>query len=408
MFIYEEDHENGNGCSDMVVNGGWCRILPFIPAGFFFTVDNSSSFSLVSSPPSMECLDMLDSDHRSNNRMSEAVNYQTSSSNDLARLVLSEGGWPNLLCSEKKVQQSLDLANVFVGRGDCLVNALLRLLSYALSYLLLCFPQIFLQKKNADPALVNFLKVSFTNSNFSMAFPYVVASEEAMENSLVSGFAEACGQDLEISNVAFAESCSVDGESFQKLAKLHAFNDYLASRMEKRLIRQSNLVVFCYGGSNSMKELDQPHSDSEMFSELIDSVEMLGGKYAVLYASHPFRSIQLPYHRELERFLAEGAGGNASVNSNRCDEVCQIKSSLLKGVLCVSFHALFMIVLFFFFSCLIVEYMIFCKDFSLLGVLMLWLLVMLQGIVLLIILIPGLCFMMGIDTPTIFEAPQDS
>ncbi|RVW48819.1 hypothetical protein CK203_104307 [Vitis vinifera] len=31
-----------------------------------------------------------------------------------------------------------------------------------------------------------------------------------------------------------------------------------------------------------------------------------------------------------------------------------------------------------------------------------------QGIVLLIILISGLCCMMGIDTPTRFEAPQDS
>ncbi|RVX13000.1 hypothetical protein CK203_009710 [Vitis vinifera] len=30
------------------------------------------------------------------------------------------------------------------------------------------------------------------------------------------------------------------------------------------------------------------------------------------------------------------------------------------------------------------------------------------GIVLLIILISGLCCMMGIDTPTRFEAPQDS
>ncbi|KAJ7005346.1 hypothetical protein NC653_009984 [Populus alba x Populus x berolinensis] len=53
---------------------------------------------------------------------------------------------------------------------------------------------------------------------------------------------------------------------------------------------------------------------------------MLGGKYAVLYVSDPFRSIQLPYHQELERFLAEGAGGNASLNSTHCDEVCQIKS----------------------------------------------------------------------------------
>lgn len=34
--------------------------------------------------------------------------------------------------------------------------------------------------------------------------------------------------------------------------------------------------------------------------------------------------------------------------------------------------------------------------------------VMLQGIVLLIILISGICCMMGIDTPTRFEAPQES
>ena len=53
----------------------------------------------------------------------------------------------------------------------------------------------------------------------------------------------------------------------------------------------------------------------EMFPELINSVEMLGGKYAVLYVSDPFRPIQLPYHQELERFFAEGAGGNASLNS---------------------------------------------------------------------------------------------
>ncbi|KAL9349057.1 hypothetical protein Peur_056312 [Populus x canadensis] len=43
VFLDEEDHENGNGCGDMVVNRGWCRIS---------SIDNSSSFPLVSSPPS--------------------------------------------------------------------------------------------------------------------------------------------------------------------------------------------------------------------------------------------------------------------------------------------------------------------------------------------------------------------
>jgi hypothetical protein len=49
--------------------------------------------------------------------------------------------------------------------------------------------------------------------------------------------------------------------------------DYLASRMEKRLSGQPNLVVFCYGGSNSMKELDQPQSESGLIFLLLDDIK---------------------------------------------------------------------------------------------------------------------------------------
>ncbi|KAJ9153297.1 hypothetical protein P3X46_026751 [Hevea brasiliensis] len=285
-------------------------------------------------------------DHRfSKNRMDEAVNYQTISSRNLARSILSEGGWSNLLCTEKKLQQSADLALVFVGR---------ELLSSDVS-----------SSKNADPALVNLLKVSFTRSNFSLAFPYVAASEEeTIENSLVSSLTETCGQDSRINNVAFSESCLIEGDKFQKLADVHAVHDYLVSKMEKRTDGQADLVVFCHGGLYSSKGLEQPQTESETLSELISSVDTLGAKYEVLYISDPFRSIQYPSHRELERFLAEGTAGNGSLNSRICDEVCKIKSSLLEGVL--------------------------------------------VGIVLLIILIAGLCCMMGIDTPTKFETPQDS
>ncbi|KAJ6710688.1 2-C-METHYL-D-ERYTHRITOL 4-PHOSPHATE CYTIDYLYLTRANSFERASE [Salix koriyanagi] len=357
------------------------------------------SFLHASSPPSTTVPAFLWSPHHPHHQMSEVVNYQTISSKDLARSVLSEGGWSNLLCSEKKVQQSMDLALVFVGRG---------LLSTDVS-----------TNKNTDSALVNLLKVSYTKSNFSMAFPYVAASEEAMENSLVSGFAEACGQDLGTSNVAFSESCSVEGENFQKLANLHAINDYLASSMEKRPSGHTDLVVFCYEGSNSMKGLDQPQSESEIFSELISSVEMLGAKYSALYVSDPFRSIQLPYHQELERFLAESAAGNASMNSTHCDEVCQIKSSLLEGVLVLNIETVWYIIL----AVVIGDDLILNGPRLSAGFksqksplkskkIFEWpnssLSSQSPGIVLLIILISGLCCMMGIDTPTRFEAPQDS
>ncbi|NHW78037.1 hypothetical protein, partial [Escherichia coli] len=76
--------------------------------------------------------------------------------------------------------------------------------------------------KKVGPALVDLLKASFTKSNFSIAFPYVAALEEddTMANSLVSGFTKSCGDDMGFSNVAFLESCSVEGANYKKLADL--------------------------------------------------------------------------------------------------------------------------------------------------------------------------------------------
>ncbi|XP_038705265.1 uncharacterized protein LOC120001094 [Tripterygium wilfordii] len=282
-------------------------------------------------------------DEFSSKGMKDAVNYRTISPKDLAKSVLSEGDWANLLCSEKKLQQHMEVALVFVGR---------ELLSSDIS-----------GNKYADTALLDMLKVSYTMSNFSLAFPYVAASgEQTMENILLSGFMETCGWDSAISKVAISESCSVDGENLQRLAVVDL--DFLVSNMEKRSNGQANLVVFCHGGSHSGQGPSRPKPESEIFSEVISSMEQSGAKYSVLYVSDPLRSIQYPTYRELERFLAEGVQGNRSLDSKVCDEVCKIKSSLLEGLF--------------------------------------------VAIVFLIILISGLCCMMGIDTPTRFEAPQES
>lgn len=280
-----------------------------------------------------------------NHELKENINYQIMSPKDLVNSILSEGGWSNLLCAREKLQKPVDLAIVFIGR---------ELHSSDIS-----------GSKRVDPALVNLLKASYTNSTFSMAFPYVAPSEEeTMENLLVSGFTEACGQDLGSVNVAFSDSCSIEGGDYQRLADLQSVHDHLASRTEKKTKGQTDLVVFCQGGFNSLKEVDQPRPESEIMSEVMNTVEKSGAKYAALYVSDPFRSLLYPTYREVERFLAESTGGNASVNSTGCDEVCRIKSSLLEGLF--------------------------------------------VGLVLLLILISGLCCMCGIDTPTRFEAPQES
>lgn len=137
-------------------------------------------------------------------------------------------------------------------------------------------------------------------------------------------------------------------------------------------------------------------------------MENLGAKYTALYVSDPFRSIQFPSHREVERFLAEGTG-NKSVDG--CDGVCRIKSSFLEGIFVVSCLHLSTVQSCFYCFLLVVvksDYAPFFPCCCLLCLLIIYVLyVLFQAIVLLIILISGLCCMMGIDTPTRFEAPTD-
>ncbi|XP_049389376.1 uncharacterized protein LOC125853693 [Solanum stenotomum] len=273
---------------------------------------------------------------------SEAVNYRTLSLKDLVKSVMAEGGWSDLLCSGKEGGQHLDLALVFVGK---------ELQSVDIS-----------RPKNANSELVDLLKASVAKSNFSLAFPYIDASEEreSVESSLISEFTNTCGHGLEASNIAFSQSCSVEGGSFEKLTDVHSVQNYLLSRITKQSKGQPNLIVLCDQGHRTLGGAEDQTSEGQVLSQLLSYVENLGAKYTALYVSDPFRSIQFPSHREVERFLAEGTG-NKSVDG--CDGVCRIKSSFLEGIF--------------------------------------------VAIVLLIILISGLCCMMGIDTPTRFEAPTD-
>ncbi|CAM8964282.1 unnamed protein product [Rhodiola kirilowii] len=279
----------------------------------------------------------------SSNKLKEVVNYQTIAQENLAKSVLSEGGWSNLLCSEDELhEQPLDLAVVFVGR---------QLRSSDLS-----------RDDHKVSALVDLLKVSFTRSNYSMSFPYVSTSDDqTMESSLISGFTKTCGSGHGANSVAFTDSCSLEGTGYQKLTDLQSVHDFVSSSVGKSKLA-ADLLVFCHGDSETIKKPDL--TESEALAELIKSLDQSGAKYATLYVSDPFRSIRFPSQRDVERFLAESSNRTSSVSSTTCDEVCQIKSSLLEALL--------------------------------------------VAVVLLIILISGICCMMGIDTPTRFETPQDS
>ncbi|KAL5995008.1 hypothetical protein ACLOJK_025066 [Asimina triloba] len=272
----------------------------------------------------------------------EAVAYEVLSPKDLAKTVFSRGGWANILCSGRNTEQSMDIALVFIG-SQLKSSHLVR-------------------KRHADQGLIELLKMSFITSNFSMAFPYVAVSEEkeTMENALVSEFTESCQNQLDVNDIAFLESCSVEGEDLKKLRGLDA--EYVGSWMQRKQKGKTDLIVFCSQGSSVYEGSGQIQSEGEIFSELIASLKESSATYTVLYASDPYNSLDYSSQPAYKRFLAESSSGAG--NSTHCDGVCQIKSTLLEGLF--------------------------------------------VGIVLLLILISGLCCMMGIDTPSRFETPQDS
>ncbi|XBI80130.1 hypothetical protein VPH35_089378 [Triticum aestivum] len=131
--------------------------------------------------------------------------------------------------------------------------------------------------------------------------------------------------------------------------------DLVKSRMGNN--QPTELIVFCSGGFK-----DSTKSEGQLLLDLVSVLDKSGAKYTVLYASQPYGLLENPSDLPLARYLAEKTNTTKPV-LEKCDGECQLKSTLLEGVF--------------------------------------------VGVVLLIILISGLCCMMGIDTPSRFEAPQD-
>jgi len=275
----------------------------------------------------------------------EVVHYQTISPKSLAKSVLEEGGWSNFMCSREDTQNNVDVAIVFIGS---------KLQSSDIS-----------KDKQVDPTLADTLKLSFTRSEFSMAFPYVSTTvDERLEDSLLSSFAENCNNGFGRNRITYTDTCT--GQDLKKYHNMDAINDLVVSGVASRRANhpsgQTDVIVFCSGG---FENPGTAKSEGELLSQLVDSLDLSGAKYTVLYASQPSGLLESPSGLPLGRHLAEKkTNGTKAVQGEKCDGECLVKSSLLEGTF--------------------------------------------VGIVLLIILISGLMCMMGIDTPSRFEAPQES
>ncbi|XP_014757864.1 uncharacterized protein LOC106866717 [Brachypodium distachyon] len=122
---------------------------------------------------------------------------------------------------------------------------------------------------------------------------------------------------------------------------------------------KTDLIISCHGG---FENLETEISEGELLSELVSVLKNSRAKYTILYASQPYDLLESPSNLPLARYLAEKTNTTTRAGLGKCDGVPS-KISLLEGTF--------------------------------------------VGLVLLIILISGLCCMMGIDTPSRFDAPQD-
>lgn len=219
------------------------------------------------------------------------------------------------------------------------------------------------RKRDIDSEVIELLKAYFKDSSFSMAFPYVTLSEdsEPLANSLLSGFMENCDHGFRNNEIAFVEPCFVEGANIKRLESLEAVNDYVNARKEIKMRGVTDLIFICNDKSSVFEAPGKTQVEGKILAETIKNLQQAGIIYTVLYTSDPYEMVPHGRFQKWERHLISNTSGNHSVY---CDGVCQSKASLLEGFL--------------------------------------------VGLVLLIILLSGLCCMMGIQTPTRFEAPHDS
>ncbi|KAF0919354.1 hypothetical protein E2562_029302 [Oryza meyeriana var. granulata] len=208
----------------------------------------------------------------------EIVHYEIVSPKNLAKSVLEEGGWSNLVCSKEDHEKSVDVAVLFLGS---------KLQSSDIS-----------KDKQADSTLADMLKNSFTSSEFSMAFPYVAMSDDdKLETSLLSGFAESCNNGFGDNHITYTDTCSVS-EDLKKHHDMDSIHELVMSQIEKSPSGKTELIVFCDGG---FKDLDNAKSEGELLSELVALLKKSGAKYTILYASQPYGLPENPSNLPLGR-----------------------------------------------------------------------------------------------------------
>lgn len=215
----------------------------------------------------------------------------------------------------------------------------------------------------ADLDMLQILKESFLSSNYSMALPYVSvpADRAGFAEILLSTLRDTCDLKSRPGKSLIMGPCAgkfldpkwhVLTEGVQLVDSTKDIKEFIDSRKGARTSSETDLMVICpateFGAT----------AEGDMLETILLASRQSGTNNAVLYISEPLKG------RNPSAFQGRVLSSNSSSSASTCDDICETFAGVYEGIM--------------------------------------------VAITLLIILISGLCCMMGIDTPSRFETSQET
>ncbi|KAH7277172.1 hypothetical protein KP509_39G037600 [Ceratopteris richardii] len=197
------------------------------------------------------------------------------------------------------------------------------------------------------------------SSSVSLAVPYIAYSSEGggIFSMLFSAIKDSCDLETRPGKTIVMGSClrgtfdlqsPIMSDGVEVVDTVGDVKDFILKQKESRQDHETDIIFAC---PMSNDELEKGESEADLLASVFSSLHGSGTSAAFLYASDPFHGTQ-----SHGRLLA-------SNSTSTCDEICETVAGTYEGVI--------------------------------------------VAITLLIILISGLCCMMGIDTPSRFERASD-
>lgn len=275
-----------------------------------------------------------------------AVDYRVLSPQSLVETLMLKFGWSNLLCTNTEEDENVDMLIAFIGS---------QLRSEDIA-----------RDADATSDVLHVLKGAFFSSKYSMALPYISLQPErsGIASMLLSTIKDSCDLKARPGKILIVGPCFRQvldskwlflAEDIELVESAEGIKELINSRKGSKARSETDMMIVCPASSFEHKVA---LSEGNVLELIILAVRQSGTSATFLYSS------DFSDAGNFGAFRGRLLLSNSSSSNSTCDDICETIAGLYEGLM--------------------------------------------VAITLLIILISGLCCMLGIDTPKRFESSQDS